>query len=176
MHGLWLHRLARQLQIGRCGWLLYRLRIPQLIRRPFQRHAVEHHTEYLPPDHFQSDEDTPRETLVGAIFDSFMPKLWVLLLPVYYGFYCAWGLGAGLGVATGTASYVILYEIVHHAIHHPGTLWFQNHRWFLFLIEHHRLHHRYHRVNYNVVLPLWDMFLKTLSLTEEDAKRRHRRP
>src|SRR5207245_1285189 len=58
----------------------------------------------------------------------------------------------------------LAYEVFHWCEHVPKGRWFERTRWFQFLLEHHRIHHKYARKNYNVVLPLGDLLFGTLSL------------
>lgn len=129
------------------------------MRTPHDRHAVMHHAQRRAPGKFYAKEEELKEY---HLFEtSFMPILWVLHLPCIYPIYLAFGFTAYIGMAAGTAAYVGAYEILHWSVHCPDNFPFRTHRWFLFLTEHHRRHHKKNTINYNVVLPLADLVFGT---------------
>ena len=131
----------------------------QWMKTPHQRHAVEHHAERKAPGKYYAKADELKEY---HLFEtSFMPALWILHAPLFFGAYKLFGLASGVGVAAGTAAYVIGYEVLHWYIHCPDEFLFRNARWFQYMSEHHRLHHNKASVNYNVVFPLGDWLLGT---------------
>ncbi|MCE7872937.1 hypothetical protein DYH09_21505 [bacterium CPR1] len=126
-----------------------------------ERHAVKHHAERRAPGKFIAAEDELEEY---HLFEtSAMPMVWMLHFPVFGLVYLGWGPWASFGCALGTALYMVAYEMLHWSIHCPDKFWFRNSAWFRFLSEHHRRHHHRSRINYNVVLPLADLVLGTLS-------------
>lgn len=126
----------------------------------FKNHAIKHHSErQAPGKFFVKKEEHHRYVLFKT---SFMPFIWIGLLPVYgmlYRWFGAFGIGFGLG----TFVYLIAYEVLHEAMHQPDNFPLKHHWWFRWLIEHHRRHHLWVKTNYNVVLPLADWMFGTLS-------------
>jgi sterol desaturase/sphingolipid hydroxylase (fatty acid hydroxylase superfamily) len=51
---------------------------------------------------------------------------------------------------------------MHYVMHVPRDRWIERTRVFRFLNEHHRLHHKDHNTNLNVVFPLADLLFRTL--------------
>jgi hypothetical protein len=144
-------------------WVLHKhfMHSTQFMREPFERHAVQHHGMHRSCRSFFADRrEEPHYMLVGA---SFFPILWLLHLPVFAAIEFFVARGAGFGAALGTACYCLCYEVIHWCEHVPRNRWFERTRWFQFLLEHHRVHHKYARKNYNVVLPLADWLFGTLS-------------
>jgi hypothetical protein len=127
----------------------------------FDRHAVQHHfsrrslkTFYIPP----ADHATYH---LGE--SSVIPILWILHFPLYYAVARFGNIYAGYAAATGGLLYLIGYEFIHFFIHAPKNHWFQRTRVFRFYCEYHRIHHHKARLNYNIVLPLADLVLRTQS-------------
>jgi sterol desaturase/sphingolipid hydroxylase (fatty acid hydroxylase superfamily) len=145
-------------------WVLHKhfMHSTRFMREPFERHAVQHHGMHRSCRSFFADlRERPQYMLIGA---SFCPILWLLHLPVFAAVEYFVARGAGVGVGLGTACYCLCYEIIHWSEHVPRNRWFERTRWFQFLLEHHRVHHKYARKNYNVVLPLADLLFGTLTL------------
>jgi hypothetical protein len=131
------------------------------LREPFERHAVLHHGMHRSlRSFFARASDNPQYMLVEA---SFFPIVWVLHIPLYLGFNYFVAPHTGIGIALGTACYCVAYEVIHWCEHVPRNRWIERTRVFRFLLEHHRIHHLYPRKNYNVVCPLADLMLRTLS-------------
>ncbi len=61
-----------------------------------------------------------------------------------------------------SASYYGAYEYLHWCMHAPRNRFVERTRVFIWIKEHHRLHHRRWKKNLNVVLPLGDLFFGTL--------------
>ena len=61
----------------------------------------------------------------------------------------------------GCSLYFIGYEYTHYLMHVPRGHYVERYKWFLFLREHHRLHHKYMLRNLNVFIPLGDLCLGT---------------
>jgi sterol desaturase/sphingolipid hydroxylase (fatty acid hydroxylase superfamily) len=79
----------------------------------------------------------------------------------------AWWLGHRwllAGAAPACAGYYGAYEYIHWCMHLPKKRNVERTGIFFRLNGHHLLHHRYMRKNFNVVLPLADLFLGTLLL------------
>ena len=80
------------------------------------------------------------------------------------------------GAIIGCCLYFTGYEYTHYLMHVPKGHYVERFRWFLFLREHHRLHHKYMLRNLNVFIPLADLCYGTLVTSEgwrsKPAKRR----
>ena len=147
-------------------WIVHKefMHSVRFMRTPHRRHAIEHHSQRRAPGKFFAKEEELKEY---HLFEtSFMPILWLLHFPLFFAFHWFFGPWAGVGVALGTGTYVFAYEILHWYIHCPDEFWFRNSRWFHFLIEHHRRHHNRSDSNYNVVFPLADLILGTLTFRD----------
>jgi sterol desaturase/sphingolipid hydroxylase (fatty acid hydroxylase superfamily) len=62
--------------------------------------------------------------------------------------------------------YYFAYEGFHYLMHKPSLPWIERRGFFKFIERHHKLHHVYMGKNFNVVLPLADLLLGTLVLTD----------
>jgi hypothetical protein len=133
---------------------------------PFERHTGTHHHVFKADDsyHVQREEDIqtipmawwngPALIVVASILpviaSIFGRNIWIAIIPVIIG-----------------ALYYGAYEYMHWCMHKPDVKrwWLEKPgigRLFRKLNGHHILHHRYMNVNFNVVAPIWDYFLKTL--------------
>ena len=167
----WLLGLVGMLLYGSfLEWFVHRygMHTDKISKWAFSRHAIEHHAArrslksfYIPPR---------EKTAYDLTESSAVPLLWVVHLPVYFLVGVYGGVPAGVGVATGGAVYVLAYELLHFYIHAPKGHRFQRTRLFRFYCEYHRVHHHRARRNYNIVLPLADLVLGTLSLEELGAE------
>lgn len=145
-------------------WVLHKhfMHSTRFMREPFERHAVQHHGMHRSGRSFFADpREEPHYELIGA---SFFPIFWLMHVPVFLALEFLVARGAGVGIALGTALYCLAYEVFHWCEHVPKNRWIERTRWFRFLLEHHRIHHKHARKNYNVVLPLADLMLGTLSM------------
>jgi Fatty acid hydroxylase superfamily len=145
-------------------WFIHRyfMHTDRLLKVTFQRHAIEHHADRRA---FRTFYAQPEENVQYHLVESsFIPILWLMHLPgcVLIGWLTA--PMAGVGVALGTLLYTIGYESIHFFIHTPRNYRFQRTRLFRFYCEYHRIHHHKARWNYNIVLPLADVVLRTCSL------------
>lgn len=144
-------------------WLLHKYPMHHPIFKKFpsyRRHAIMHHQERRSPGKFFVKPEEGHRYI--PFITSFMPWIWIGLIPVYYQLYKFCGV-IGLGVGLSTLTYLIAYEILHESMHEPDNWIFRNHWWFLWLIEHHRRHHCQPNINYNVVFPFADLILGTLN-------------
>jgi sterol desaturase/sphingolipid hydroxylase (fatty acid hydroxylase superfamily) len=88
------------------------------------------------------------------------------------------GLPTFWGAVVGCTTYYAAYEYTHYLMHVPRGHLIERFRWFRFLREHHRLHHRYMLRNFNVLIPLGDICFGTLVTASgryAKSSRRHRR-
>ena len=72
--------------------------------------------------------------------------------------------GVLCGAALASTAYYAAYEYMHWCMHLPRRRHVERSGIFFRLNGHHLLHHRYMHRNFNVVLPLADLFLGTLLL------------
>ncbi len=128
----------------------------------FERHVVDHHATRRALKNFYIP---PRENKTYDVGEtSVVPILWAVHAPLYALMWWTLGMPVALGVALGCMIYIAGYEVLHFFIHAPKNYRFQRTRVFRFYCEYHRVHHLKPRLNYNIVLPLADIVLKTISL------------
>ena len=130
----------------------------------FRRHVVDHHDTRRALNRFYVPIEDEKSYDLGST--SAIPVLWLLHAPLYAAVWWAFGRGAAVGTALGGGLYLTCYEVVHHYIHAPKGYRFQRTRAFRFLCEYHRVHHHKPRLNYNIVLPIADFCLRTISLQD----------
>jgi hypothetical protein len=70
------------------------------------------------------------------------------------------------GATLGCILYFTGYEYTHYLTHVPKGHLIERFRWFHFIKEHHRLHHKYYLRNLNVFIPLGDLTFGTLVTSE----------
>ncbi|HEY1074468.1 MAG TPA: sterol desaturase family protein [Patescibacteria group bacterium] len=128
----------------------------------YERHVRDHHANRRAPVRYLAEK---REQY--RIGESAVPLIWLGHMIAI----------AGLWLITRQTSfwvsftliatvYFVLYEFLHHEMHQPHERWYHRTDLFQFLSELHRLHHYKAKENFNLVCPLWDWILGTLS-TEE---------
>lgn len=130
----------------------------------FKRHAIGHHSERRSLKSFYVPIDNPVAYHIWE--SSAVPALWFAHLPLFWLIHVFWNPQAAIGAGVGAALYITAYEVIHFFIHSPRGYWFQRTRLFHFYCEYHRVHHHRARWNYNVVCPLADWVLRTISLDE----------
>ncbi len=151
-------------------WFVHKelMHTKKYMKTPFIRHAAEHHGERKSPGRYYAKTDELKEY---HLFEtSFMPFLWILHFPIVWLVAQFTGLAGAAGCGMGTALYILGYEIIHWYVHIPEDFPFYRSKWFQFLLEHHRIHHHIPTKNYNVVFPLADWVLGSLT-TEYPLKR-----
>ena len=137
------------------------------LRYAFKAHALTHHRVFSWDETYviARKEDEPLVTFAWWN----MPVLMALNAPVFIGGgWLAAGFavtpvfwGAAAGAAGAMLVYYFLYEYLHWCMHVPTGRWFERSRWFRFIDDHHRMHHRRPTKNLNVVMPLADWILRT---------------
>ena len=145
------------------------------LRGLFEAHVEIHHRIYR-RDTYQTSDPHPRDVMLHP---TSFPLILVGHLPA---FFLLQRLAHGpvmWGAALGGTLYYFAYEYTHYLMHVPRSHFVERFRWFRFLTEHHRFHHDYHHCNFNVFLPLPDLFFGTLvtatgprSLANHREKRR----
>ena len=158
-------------------WVYHRywLHRPWLPPQMFTAHTLVHHQLCKHDDTFHVEEEEQEEALS---FQWWGGPLLVLINMI------PWALAAYLlrktefpgWAVTGVIGAVILlyyyaYEGFHYLMHKPTLPWIERSRFFRFIERHHRLHHVYMGKNFNVVLPLADLCLGTLVLTDPHPPR-----
>lgn len=146
----------------------YWLHRPWLPPHMFTAHTLVHHQLCKHDDTFLVTEPEQEEALTfqwwaGPVLVAINLAPWAAL---------AWGL-ARAGVSLPSPAflagmgglifcYYLAYEGFHYLMHKPGIPWIERSRVFRFLEHHHRLHHVHMGTNFNVVLPLADLWFGTL--------------
>jgi hypothetical protein len=173
---------------GTCfEWLYHRywLHRPWLPPQMFTAHTLVHHQLCKHDDTFHVTEPEQEEALTfqwwaGPVLVAINLLPWAVV---------AWGL-ARAGVTLPASpflvafsatvfAYYLAYEGFHYLMHKPSIPWIERSAPFRFIEHHHRLHHVHMGTNFNVVLPLADLWFGTLLLrdplppqrTTEAAKR-----
>ncbi len=130
---------------------------------PFRAHAVVHHQIFRSDHTYHLIKESDKETIPMAWWNG--PVL-ILLGSLPFAA-ISWMLGDWWilgGAATAIAGYYGVYESIHWCMHLPKSRKLESIQLFRRLNGHHLLHHRYSHKNFNVVLPLADLFLGTLML------------
>lgn len=145
-------------------WFIHKhvMHTTRVSREAFRRHVVDHHNTRQAMARFYIPVEDEKSYDLGAT--SAIPILWLLHAPLFFLVGYAFGVAAGVGAALGGGLYLLGYEVVHHFIHAPKGYKWQGSRAFRFLCEYHRVHHHKPRVNYNIVLPIADFCLRTMTL------------
>lgn len=126
---------------------------------PWRLHAVQHHGLFGHDETFHALDENMRSHITFVARDYVLLTLvnapiyalaeWLTQRPIFFGCILA------------TLAYLQAFNSLHLAFHAPSDSRLQRSRWFLWLKEHHRTHHRRHGRNLNVVVPLADWVLGT---------------
>jgi hypothetical protein len=138
--------------------LMHYRRIP--FQDAFRGHTLVHHQLYRWDGSF-SFEGTGRPQNIMMRWYAF-PLMLSFHLPIAALFQALTGWPTLWGAVAGMMLYFGGYEYTHYLMHAPRGHFVERFRWFRFLREHHRLHHRYMLRNLNVFIPLADLCLGTL--------------
>lgn len=138
-------------------WLLHRP--SRLLPYPYQVHALLHHQVFGGDATYQVQREEDRGLILFQWWQA--PLLLAVHLPAVWGLQVASGLPVFWGGMTALAVYYGLYEYLHWCMHNPAGRWIERAGPFRYLDTHHRLHHRFWRTNFNVVLPIWDLVFGT---------------
>lgn len=130
------------------------------LRFAFVSHALVHHKQFRHDDTYHISKEEYQDNVgfawwhgivlvvLGAIpFAAVaiaLGKPWLTLVPIPI-FY----------------AYVMAFEYLHTIMHVPANRWIERRGFFIYLKEHHRLHHHRYGKNLNVVFPLADLLLGT---------------
>jgi hypothetical protein len=147
-------------------WLLHRYIMHRpfgKFRYPFESHTLVHHRVFRADHTYHLIHDKDAKTIPMAWWNG--PVLIVAGVLPFIGLAALmghWWLLAGVFLAC--AGYYGTYEYIHWCMHLPRKRNVERSGIFFRLNGHHLLHHRYMGKNFNVVLPLADLFLGTLLL------------
>ncbi len=143
-------------------WVAHRyfMHAPRFPLKDAFRGHMEHHRTFRGDHRFDVDDPEPvhgvtlRWYAFPGILLGHVPVF--LLLEALLGVPMLWGAVAACSI------YFAGYEYTHYLMHVPRGHFVERFAWFRFIREHHRIHHRYMRCNYNVFVPLADACLGTL--------------
>lgn len=139
----------------------------------FRGHTLVHHQIY----HGANFQVRPKGRAPSVVLRWYaFPGMLLFHLPFFALFQWLTGWQIFWGAALGCTLYFAGYEYTHYLMHVPRGHFVERFRWFQFLREHHRLHHKYMLRNLNVFIPLADVCYGTLVTAEgwrsKPAKRR----
>ena len=137
-------------------------------RYPFERHTLVHHRIFKADHTYHLVNERDKRTIPMAWWNGpaivavcQLPFLAAALLLHKWGILC--------GAAVACTLYFTAYEYLHWCMHLPKKRHVERSGIFFRLNGHHLLHHRYMGKNFNVVLPLADLCLRTLLLRSKIA-------
>ena len=146
----------------------------------FRGHTLGHHQIYHGTNFQTQTEGRLRDVMLRWYA---FPGMLLLHLPVFGLFQWLAGWPVFWGAVLGCTLYFAGYEYTHYLMHAPRGHLVERFRWFQFIRNHHRLHHKYMLRNLNVFVPLADVCFGTLVTAEgwrsKPARRRRflaRRP
>jgi sterol desaturase/sphingolipid hydroxylase (fatty acid hydroxylase superfamily) len=155
-------------------WYWHRYWMHQL-RHPkeaFRGHAVVHHGLYRGDDSYFVTEEHVEHILLKPYA---LPAIFLMHLPVVWLIDRYLVANTAIGAMTACVLYFVIYEYMHYNMHVPRGHWVERFRWFQFLRQHHKLHHKYQQKNFCVLFPLADWVLGTMvtdaSLARQKAER-----
>lgn len=147
-------------------WGLHRYLMHKRIKffpYPFETHALVHHRVFKADMtyHVQRKED---EAEIPMAWWNGPALVGIASIPfaVASALVSSWWIVAGAAMAI--SAYYGAYEYLHWCMHKPKSRRVERSGLFFRLNGHHLLHHRYMGKNYNVVVPLADLCLRTLLL------------
>jgi len=169
--------VAGVLQATVFEWIYHRywLHRPWLPPQMFTAHTLVHHQLCKHEDTFHVTEPEQEEALTfqwwgGPVLVAINMIPWAIAALLARGTaYPGWVVACTVGATI--LVYYIAYEGLHHLMHKPAIPWIERARFFQFIKNHHRLHHVYMGKNFNVVLPLADLFMGTLVLNDPQPSR-----
>lgn len=161
----------------------------EFLRRIYTIHSAHHHL-YFPPWRYVTGGKVKRIPILNKnIHVPQISKLQNVMTHLgQIGFYTflgiifislpAWLLSQNVFFLLGTLSGVIiisnLFIYIHDAVHRPGNhKMLENQKWFLFIDEHHYIHHVDTESNFNFLLPIADWLFATYrsNLTKSETEK-----
>lgn len=129
----------------------------------FRGHTMVHHQIY----HGDSFSVKPGEPGVNVMLRWYaFPSMLVGHMLLFGLFQWLTGIPIFWGASLACIAYFTGYEYTHYLMHVPLGHYVERFRWFQFIKNHHRLHHKYMLRNLNVFVPLADLCLGTLVTAE----------
>ena len=139
----------------------------------FRGHTLVHHQIYH-GDRFLRHTHGRAPNVVMRWYA--FPGMLLFHVPFFAAFQWLTGWPVLWGGILACMFYFAGYEYTHYLMHVPRGHFVERFRWFQFLRNHHRLHHKYMLRNLNVFVPLADICFGTLVTAEgwrsKPAKRR----
>lgn len=141
------------------------LRKIKYVKSMWQGHAISHHGNYAPDEHYTQDDTNEKEVLTFSWYEG--PLIVVIATAIAYGIATLTRSLLGIkivlimpeviGACIAFALYYIAYESLHALMHVPKKWkWFRSTSFMLWLNRHHYQHHVDPRTNLNVILPIAD--------------------
>ncbi len=132
-------------------------------RYPFETHALVHHHIFKADHTYHLIHDRDKKTIPMAWWNG--PALVLIgMVPASLALLPLGRWDAAAGTFIAFCGYYGAYEYMHWCMHLPKARRVEKSWVFYRLNGHHLLHHRYLHKNFNVVLPIADLFLGTLLL------------
>jgi hypothetical protein len=155
-------------------WHKHWMHTPRPPREAFRGHTIVHHGLYRGDEsYFVSEEENHPEHILLKPYA--LPLIVLGHLPVLLAIDRFLVPHTAYGAVIACILYFLVYEYMHWNMHVPRGHLVERFRWFQFLREHHKLHHRYMQKNFCVLFPLADVVLGTLVTEESLARRRAER-
>lgn len=146
---------------------------PRPPKEAFRGHTIVHHGIYKgDKDYFLREGEHPEHILLKPYA---LPAIFLAHLPVALFVERFVLAHTAIGAMTACLLYFVVYEYMHWNMHVPRNQFVERFRWFQFLRNHHKLHHRYFQKNFCVLIPLADWCLGTLATEESLARRKAER-
>lgn len=131
----------------------------------FKAHAIVHHEQFRSDESYEAE---PGEERVGKIPMAWWNGVTLVLvgsIPFAIISYLTGPWNILIGISVAMLCYYGAYEYIHYCFHLPKDRFWERTRIFKFLNKHHKIHHEQMGKNFNVVLPLADFLLGSLSLS-----------
>ena len=147
----------------------------KIITYPYKKHTVEHHNFYTYQDlEISSFREIPY--IMFGVFDVIGFALF-FVPAVYFGLSTFLPSNLVNMIVASCSGYFIIYEVFHTISHLPASNFLLKIPMLKFMWNHHRIHHHHkymHKVNFNIVFPLFDWLMGTLITeipTKDNAKK-----
>jgi hypothetical protein len=156
-------------------WFVHRyfMHTPRFpLKDAFRGHTLIHHQQYRD----QSFSVQPGEPMTNVMLRWYaFPAMILGHMSIFALFQWATGLPIFWGASLGCTLYFTGYEYTHYLMHVPKGHFVERFGWYQFLLNHHRLHHKYMLRNLNVFVPIADICFGTL-ITAEGWRSRAKTP
>ncbi len=150
-------------------WHKFWMHAPRFPKEAFHGHTIVHHGIYKGDESFFLPEAEHPEHILLKPYA--LPGIVIAHLPVMYLIDRYLIHHTMIGALAATILYFVVYEYMHWNMHVPRKKFVERFRWFQFLRNHHKLHHRYYQKNFCVLFPLADVCFGTM-ITEESLARK----